>query len=129
MEQNPPPVQADSSQGKGELPLAHHGDAETMTLLRRAVKNRWNIPQQIYDAAPAIVGRILLAPETDIRDKIRAVQTLAMLDRNNNELLMDAIRMQRLNDGMSTENIAVIASITDAQIDAVAKLVGGKRDE
>lgn len=129
MDKAPPPMNQPQAEGKGEAPLSHHGDSETMALIRRAVRNRWNIPQQIYDAAPAIVGRILLAAETDTREKIRAVQTLAMLDRNNNELLMQAMKLQRLEDGMSTENISLVASITDAQISAVAKLVGGNRDE
>jgi len=94
-----------------------------MRLIRRAVANRWAIPEQIFTAAPAIVGRILLAPETDIRDKIRAVQTLAMLDRNNTDLMLESHRIERLNDGMSTENVALVASISDEQISAVARSI------
>jgi hypothetical protein len=103
--------------------LQHHGQSETMRLIRRAVANRWAIPEQIFTAAPAIVGRILLAPETDIRDKIRAVQTLAMLDRNNTDLMLESHRIERLNDGMSTENVALVASISDEQIAAVGRSI------
>lgn len=105
---------------KPEPPLAQHGVSETMTLIRRAVNHRWVIPEQVYVAAPAIVGRILLDPATDVRDKIRATQTLAMLDRNNTDLIVESHRIERLNDGMSTENVALVASMTDDQISAVA---------
>jgi hypothetical protein len=97
--------------------------SETMRLIRSAVQNRWAIPPRIFEAAPAIVGRILLDPATDIRDKIRATQTLAMLDRNNTDLILEANRVERLNEGMSTENVALVASITDEQIAAVAKSI------
>lgn len=94
-----------------------------MKLIRRAMTARWVIPERIYEAAPAIVGRILVDPSTDVRDKIRATQTLAMLDRNNTDLIIEAHRIERLNDGMSTENVALVASITDDQIAAVAKSI------
>jgi len=100
--------------------LEAHGAAETMSLIRRAVKMRWDIPSEAFIAAPRIVSRILADPATDIRDKIRAVQTLAMLDRNNADLMLDAFRMERLHEGQSTENVALIASITDDQLKAVA---------
>lgn len=113
----PPPPSTETT------PLALTGAAETMSLIRRAVKHRWVIPDRIFEAAPAIVGRILLDPATDIRDKIRATQTLAMLDRNNTDLMLEANRVERLNEGMSTENVALVASITDDQIAAVAKSI------
>jgi hypothetical protein len=91
-----------------------------MSLIRRAVKMRWDIPSEAFVAAPRIVARILADPSTDIRDKIRAVQTLAMLDRNNADLMLDAYRMERLHEGQSTENVALIASISDDQLRAVA---------
>lgn len=112
--------------GKGEesdAPLTQHGDSETMALIRRAVRNRWIIPARVYEAAPAIVGRILVDPATDAREKIRAAQTLAMLDRNNADLLIEANRIERLNEGMSTENVALVARITDEQIAAVASTI------
>jgi hypothetical protein len=107
-------------------PLEAHGAAETMSLIRRAVKMRWDIPSEAYIAAPRIVGRILADPATDIRDKIRAVQTLAMLDRNNADLVIEAYRLERLHEGQSTENVALIASITDEQMKAVAASIKPK---
>jgi len=97
------------------------GSSESMRLIRSAVKNRWVIPDALFTAAPAIVGRILLDPATDIRDKIRATQTLAMLDRNNSELILESHRIERLQEGSSTDNVAVVASLSDEQIAAVAK--------
>ena len=101
--------------------LALSGSSESMRLIRSAVKNRWVIPDALFTAAPAIVGRILLDPATDIRDKIRATQTLAMLDRNNSELILESHRIERLQEGSSTDNVAVVASLSDEQIAAVAK--------
>jgi hypothetical protein len=106
--------------------LEAHGAAETMSLIRRAVKMRWDIPSEAFVAAPRIVGRILADPATDIRDKIRAVQTLAMLDRNNADLVIEAYRLERLHEGQSTENVALIASITDEQMKAVAASIKPK---
>lgn len=126
---DPPPAGSGEVAPSSPAPLAEDdplvlGQAsETMRLIRSAVRNRWAIPPRIFEAAPAIVGRILLDPATDIRDKIRATQTLAMLDRNNTDLILEANRVERLNDGMSTENVALVASITDEQIAAVAKSI------
>jgi|688.fasta_scaffold373571_2 hypothetical protein len=109
-----------------ETGLEAHGAAETMSIIRRAVKMRWDIPSEAFVAAPRIVGRILADPATDIRDKIRAVQTLAMLDRNNADLAIEAYRLERLHEGQSTENVALIASITDEQMRAVAASIKPK---
>ncbi len=103
--------------------LALAGSSESMRLIRSAVRNRWIIPERLFEAAPAIVARILLDPGTDIRDKIRATQTLAMLDRNNTELLLESHRIERLQEGSSTDNVAVVASLSDEQIAAVAKTI------
>lgn len=119
----PPPVSAPAKPIVAMPGLEAPGTGETMRLIRRSVRNRWDIPTEVFRAAPAIVARILADPATDIRDKIRATQTLAMLDRNNTDLMLDAYRIERLEDGQSTENVAFFAGITDEQMNAVANSI------
>lgn len=118
----PAPAPAHTHEEPGTA-LALSGSSESMRLIRSAVRHRWVIPDALFTAAPAIVGRILLDPGTDIRDKIRATQTLAMLDRNNAELILESHRIERLQEGSSTDNVAVVASLSDEQIAAVAKTI------
>jgi len=130
-----PPQPAQAEQPPAEAPdpqpsaLELKGASETMQLIRRAVRSRWRIPERVYEAAPAIVARILLDPATDTREKIRAVQTLAMLDRDNIDLVLEANKIERLEAGKSTENVSIVASISDAQIAAVAMSLLPKEQE
>jgi len=79
-------------------------DRETMRMLITAVRNRWDIPEGMKNAVGKIAARIALEGRTD-RERLRAVELLAALDRDNIDALIACIKTQRLDSGQATERI------------------------
>jgi len=76
----------------------------TMQLLAQAVKNRWVIPPEMRDAAGKLARHIAVHGKTD-RDRLRAVELLAALDRDNIAALLALDKVERLEGGNATERI------------------------
>jgi hypothetical protein len=83
----------------------HH--RETLNLLKRAVRNRWPIPDSMREAAPRIASQIALAGKTD-RERLRAIELLAALDRDNIAALATLDKVERLEGGEATERIELL---------------------
>ena len=79
-------------------------ERQTLQMLIRAVRNRWPIPDDIRSAAPLIAKRIALTGKTD-REKLRAIELLAALDRDNINALATLDKIERLEGGEATERI------------------------
>jgi hypothetical protein len=79
-------------------------DRETLRMLARAVRNRWPIPDDIRAAAPLIAKRIALTGNND-RERLRAIELLAALDRDNIAALVALDKVERLDGGEATERI------------------------
>jgi hypothetical protein len=80
---------------------------ETMQLLKRAVRNRWPIPDQMREVAPKIAARIAVEGKTD-RERLRAIELLASLDRDNIAALATLDKIERLDGGEATERIELL---------------------
>lgn len=79
-------------------------DRETLRMLIQAVRNRWVIPEGMRDAAPKIATRIAMSGATE-REKLRAIELLAALDRDNIAALALLDKNERLDGGQATERI------------------------
>lgn len=79
-------------------------DRETLRMLIQAVRNRWAIPEGMRDAAPKIAARIAMSGATE-REKLRAIELLAALDRDNIAALALLDKNERLDGGQATERI------------------------
>ena len=79
-------------------------DRQTMRMLIRAVRERWDIPAEMRLKAPEIATRIATGDGTD-REKLRAIELLAALDRDNINALATLDKIERLEGGEATERI------------------------
>jgi hypothetical protein len=79
-------------------------DRQTMRMLAQAVRNQWPIPQAMRDAAPKIASRIAVEGNTD-REKLRAVEVLTAMHRDNINALAMLDKIERLDGGEATERI------------------------
>ena len=79
-------------------------DRETMRMLRQAVRNRWPIPPTMREAAPKIASRIAVEGATD-RERLRAIEVLTAMDRDNINALAMLDKVERLDGGEATERI------------------------
>ena len=79
-------------------------DRETLRMLVRAVRERWDIPPEMRVKAPEIARRIALGDGTE-REKLRAIELLAALDRDNIAALVALDKVERLDGGEATERI------------------------
>ena len=86
-----------------ELLLPGH-ERETLRMIQHAVKNRWVIPDAVRDAAPKIATQIMLNSKND-RERMRAIELLATLDRDNIAALVAVDKLERLDGGHATERI------------------------
>ena len=63
----------------------------------------------------------LIDPLASPRDRIRAVEALAHLNEQRVHAAVQLDRIMRLDAGTATERIALVDSLTDAQLEAVAR--------
>lgn len=97
----------DPAGAKGARPFADRDpkrDRETLRMLTAAVRNRWPIPEAMRSELPELAARIALNGPSD-RDRLRALELLAALDRDNIAALVALDRVERLEGGEATERI------------------------
>jgi len=82
-------------------------DRETLRMLATAVRNRWPIPEAMRKELPELASRIALNAESD-RDRLRALELLAALDRDNIAALVALDRVERLDGGDVTDRIELL---------------------
>jgi hypothetical protein len=74
---------------------------ETLRMLAQAVRNRWEIPEGMRSIAPKVAAKILI--EGNNRERLRALEVLAALDRDNINALVAMDKLERLDtpDGVT----------------------------
>jgi hypothetical protein len=87
-----------------EPDLTHHHERATMQMLARAVRERWDIPQGMRSRAGQIAAKLAFEGRTD-RERLRAIELLAALDRDNIAALVALDKVERLESGQATERI------------------------
>ena len=103
----------DGGQGAGPLPTSDgHHDREDLRLIEMAVRKGWKIPEKCAERLPQIAEHIAENGETE-RDRLRAIELLATLRRDNLAGLTELIKTRRLVNGESTENTAVTFRFAD----------------
>jgi hypothetical protein len=89
------------------FPVERGHERDTLRMLVQAVRNRWPIPDDLRQAAPMIARRIALQGATD-RERLRAIELLAALDRDNIAALAALDKIERLDGGEATERIELL---------------------
>lgn len=91
--------------------------------LEDAVYGGWELPPDVSAAIPTMLREIMDDPTATARDRIRASECLAALRRDRVDAVIQLDRINRLDAGTATDRIEVLASLTDAQLGAVALAV------
>lgn len=73
-------------------------------LIRRAIEGRWAIPDELLDTLPRVVAGLVANARSD-RERLRAIELLVTMSRDNLASLQAADRLERLDDGLPTDNI------------------------
>ena len=99
------PVQRNSSGGLGELVPEDKSARESLQLIKRAVVNGWDIPDAWKDALPKMCMKMVLDDNRGDRERLRAMEILRAMNRDNLEAAQVLDRLERLDGGMATERI------------------------
>ena len=75
-----------------------------LRLVQRAIYNGWKIPDQIMEQMPKVVVQMVLNAKND-REKLRAIEVLVAMQRDNLAALQAADKIERLESGGATERI------------------------
>mgnify|MGYP007046849936 CR=1 FL=1 len=85
-------------------------DRAGLRLIKRAIHNRWEIPETLMAQLPKVVTALVASARTD-RERLRAVEVLVAMQRDNLAALAMADKIERLDSGTPTERIE-LAPIT-----------------
>lgn len=87
--------------------LEKYDDRGAVRILREFVRRKWPIPDAVIDAAPKVVARVLTDETSTKRDKLRAAEVLAALQRDNLSAILALDKVERLDGGDATENVVL----------------------
>lgn len=73
-------------------------------MMLRAMKEGWQIPDGMLEACPKIASKIALESKTE-REKLRAIEVLAAMRRDNIAALQAIDKVERLDSGKATERV------------------------
>lgn len=104
--------------GEGTLleslqPGEHHR-RESLLLLHRAVKGRWNIPDHWYDDLPKVAALIAVDKESKPRERIAAVKLLHDMARDSLDAAL-ALERLRVDGSMADQLISLTFEIVEAK--------------
>lgn len=86
--------------GKGGAP-----DRSSLALIKRAVSNNWNIPDNWKAALPAMCAKIATDESKGDRERLRAIEILRSMQQDNLQAAQVLDRVERLESGQATERI------------------------
>ena len=78
----------------------------SLRTLQRAVINGWDVPAEAKKDLPSMCLAIAMDSERPERDRLRAIEVLRAMERDNLEAAQALDRIERLDNGQSTENVA-----------------------
>ena len=81
-----------------------------LRLIQRAINGGWQIPEELMSQLPRVVTGMVANARND-RERLRAVEVLVSMQRDNTAALVAADKVERLDDGSPTEVIE-LAPIT-----------------
>ncbi len=91
-----------------------------MRLIQRAVKHHWDIPPEWLEKFPKVAAQIAANPERSARDRMRAIELLAALRRQDIDVAQIADKLERLEEGSATErsetHYKIIAGIDESKV-------------
>lgn len=79
-----------------------------MIMLRKAIREGWDINSKWLKTIPEDIYEIVANKEIPARDRLRAVELLVKMKADNTANLLDGIKVERLVNGDSTENVNVV---------------------
>ena len=93
----------------------------SLRTLQRAVENGWEVPQNLIQAAPLIVGTILSDRNMSAAARLRAAEVLSAMvrDRVNAAIALD--RIERLDEGSATERVEISPEVRARVAAIIAK--------
>jgi len=106
--------------GGGHDPVLRRENRQHLRALEQAVYNGWKIPEEAATVLPREVYAIASDPNASPRDRIRATELIAALRKADIEACIDLDRINRLDAGTPTENIALM-EVPDSALSAVAR--------
>lgn len=118
-----------NDRGLGGTPADPAETKRHLTVIRQAVFNGWDLPNEASRRLPADLQAIVDDPMTSTRDRIRALECLAALRKDRFDAAVQLDRIQRLEDGSVTDRVEVAQVVTDEQLAAVARAIAGKPTE
>ena len=86
--------------GKGETPAR-----SSLTMIRQAVANNWNIPDAWKAGLPAMCAKIASDDSKGDRERLRAIEILRAMQRDNLDAAQVLDRVERLDEGRATDRI------------------------
>lgn len=92
-------------------------------IIEAAVYQGWDIPPEAKQTIPRELLAIVNDPNASTRDRIRATECLAALTRDRIDAAVQLDKIGRLEAGSATERVELMETISDAQLEAVAKSI------
>jgi len=76
-----------------------------LATIRRAVSNNWDIPDAWKAALPALCAKIASDDSKGDRERLRAIEILRAMQRDNLDAAQVLDRVERLDEGRATDRI------------------------
>ncbi len=83
--------------GKGEV------SRSSLKLIKEAIGNGWQIPDQWKAALPSLCVKIAMDDNRNDRERLRAIEVLRAMSRDNLDAAQVVDRVERLDSGQATE--------------------------
>lgn len=109
--------------GKGGGPLLDgladpNKAGSTLAMIQRAVANGWQIPDSVKTGIPAAAVNIAADRKQKTRDRLRAMELLASLQRNNLDAMIEMAKLEMMRERMAekepVDDVRVVVEYHDA---------------
>jgi hypothetical protein len=80
-------------------------DRTSLAMIRQAVSNNWDIPDAWKAALPAMCAKIASDESKGDRERLRAIEILRAMQRDNLDAAQVLDRVERLDEGRATDRI------------------------
>lgn len=107
------PIAAEVQAPALEPSLESFANRSGLRLLQRAVNNNWEIPDYVVSGIPKLLAQLLANPKAHMRDRLRLIEVIATLARDNINLAVSLDRVERLEAGKATDHVIINQEIRD----------------
>lgn len=109
----PKPVIKEVQVAPVEPSMQQFASRSGLRLLQRAVKNNWEIPDYVVSGIPKLLAQLLANPKAHMRDRLRLIEVIATLARDNINLAVSLDRVERLETGRATDHVIITQEIRE----------------